>query len=845
MERLKSIAIIFLLAVGLLTLSAWAKPASVLLQEGLYAEEIEGDLDGAIKIYEQVIAGGKEAQQAAAQATYRIGMCYLKKGQKDKAAEHFQNIISDFAGQKALAAKAEKQLDKIKPRAERIVEQTVMTISTCAEGDPRVTRALESLKDLDENVVVNELVKFLDSEIDTVRRSAIYIIWKGNLKDVSAAVPALEKLCSHKEDITRGMAAITLGASKTDPSFAALCDMTLKDPSGYARRCAAYALGLMGRADARPTLEKAIKDSDPLVQNNAKAALAMLPEKVRPPTRVFEPQALIEQIKSGKVPSFEVQLHDNTALDLESGEISLLKDEWPDRFDVAWDNDGGGVLMKKDGSGVRFLDLPSGEKQMWDEAIYMARGDIDELRNSNAKKIWASQGKFAAVLTSERNLAVIQISDYDANKGTIYGWVEKIPAGISSAWDTAEAFLAAAVSGRDSEAIKLVKPGSAVVRQVKDFRQILDPEKLKIVSVYTDERIAVVTTTEISAAHTTKETSVEDKGPLLIRLIKQRGMWMVEDVDLETPANLKAEIDSFLQKHPNATKLQEPKVRGLSVSPHRRLLDERTLIAINRQDQFGAKWFKVEREYEDASQEQKQQMIEKWMADAQKPDVTIRSSAIASLGNIACKQAADLLIKIAKEPMEFSRSNRPRWIAVRSLGRVGDMRAVPVLIDLLDHYNKDTQLYARVSLCEITGVYFSNDKAKWQNWWQQKGKPKAELDLSTPEATVISFTKAAVAGDVESALACFAPGSHDYEDVKELLTGPSRNFLKMLFEAVDPNAPIAAYKKKQEGDWCEVNWRMKLKKEFTVEGKTFKQGETFDLDGNLKKVEDRWLIVGI
>lgn len=276
MERLKSITIIFLLAIGLLASAAPAKPASVLLQEGLYAEEIEGDLDAAIKIYEQVVVEAKKVQRTAAHATYRIGMCYLKKGQKDKAAEYFQNIISDFPSQKAFARKAEKQLDKIKPRAERIVEQAVMTISTCAEGDPRVTKALESLKGLDENVVVNELIKFLNSETNTVRRSAIYILWKGELKDVSAAVPTLEKLCSHKEVITRGMAAIALGAAKVDSSFDVLCDMTLKDPSGYTRRCAAYALGLMGRADAKPILEKAIKDSDPLVQNNAEAALTML-----------------------------------------------------------------------------------------------------------------------------------------------------------------------------------------------------------------------------------------------------------------------------------------------------------------------------------------------------------------------------------------------------------------------------------------------------------------------------------------------------------------------------------------------------------------------------------------
>jgi len=426
MEKLKNITIIFFLAVGLLSPVASAKTTSVLLQEGLYAEEIEGDLDGAIKIYEQVIAKGKEAQQAAAQATYRIGMCYLKKGRKDKATEHFQNIILNFPSQKALVTKAGKQLDKIKPRAERIVEQAVKTISTCAEGDPRVIKALESLKGLDENVVVNELVKFLNSETDTVRRSTIYILWRGNLSDVSAAVPVLEKLCSHKEEFTRGMAALALGQAKVNSSFDTLCDMTLKDNSGYARRCGAIALGWMGRSDARPILEKALEDPDPLVCNNAKAALAMLPEKVRPSTRVFEPQALDELIKSGKVPAFKTQIYDNTGLDLDTGVSVPFMDEWPTLCDVAWDNDEGGALMIKPKSSVRFIALGGAEK--WEDAISTARNSLAVLRTSTSKGMFASESKFGAVLTSEGNLAVIQIGEYDANKGTIYGWLEKIPA---------------------------------------------------------------------------------------------------------------------------------------------------------------------------------------------------------------------------------------------------------------------------------------------------------------------------------------------------------------------------------------------------------------------------------
>jgi len=115
MEKLKSITIIFLLAVGLLTSAAPAKPVSVLLQEGLYAEEIEGDLDAAIKIYGQVITQAKDTQRVAAQATYRIGMCYLKKGEQAKAATQFSNLVSKFPDQKALIAKAQRHLAKLKP----------------------------------------------------------------------------------------------------------------------------------------------------------------------------------------------------------------------------------------------------------------------------------------------------------------------------------------------------------------------------------------------------------------------------------------------------------------------------------------------------------------------------------------------------------------------------------------------------------------------------------------------------------------------------------------------------------------------------------------------------------
>ncbi|MCK5557860.1 MAG: hypothetical protein KAJ01_05755, partial [Candidatus Hydrogenedentes bacterium] len=111
----------------------------------------------------------------------------------------------------------------------KIVKEAVLTISTCAETDPRVKISLASLKGLNEQAVVKAVAKFLDSEKNTVRRSAIYILWKGDFTDITPAVTGLMKLCKHKEGLTRGMAALALGGCKIDSSFQTLCEMTLKD----------------------------------------------------------------------------------------------------------------------------------------------------------------------------------------------------------------------------------------------------------------------------------------------------------------------------------------------------------------------------------------------------------------------------------------------------------------------------------------------------------------------------------------------------------------------------------------------------------------------------------------
>jgi HEAT repeat protein len=165
------------------------------------------------------------------------------------------------------------------------VRSAIDIISTGTDGDPKVAKALESLKDVDVSVVIAETSRGLTSDDDNTRRAAIYILWRGNLERIDPA--PLIQACKHKEDLTRGMAALALGENHAGAGEQTLIDMATKDPSHYARRCAAYALGLLGDPAVLPTLQKVKGDSDPAVAYNAKAAIKMLSGKVvtRPTTK--------------------------------------------------------------------------------------------------------------------------------------------------------------------------------------------------------------------------------------------------------------------------------------------------------------------------------------------------------------------------------------------------------------------------------------------------------------------------------------------------------------------------------------------------------------------------------
>jgi len=115
--------------------------------------------------------------------------------------------------------------------------------------------------------------------------------------------------------------------------------------------------------------------------------------------------------------------------------------------------------------------------------------------------------------------------------------------------------------------------------------------------------------------------------------------------------------------------------------------------------------------------------LERRLIDALKgPQTDEYYQAINTLGALHSTKALPALREIAFDHRE--KNNRGRWMAIRTLGAIGDKQSVPELIHLLYHYNGDARWWAQIALVQLTGQNFGGDWNAWGNWWNaQKGRP--------------------------------------------------------------------------------------------------------------------------
>ncbi len=101
MRNLKRIGLVLILTLAFGS-TLTAQDPSVLLEKAIYAEETMGDLNEAISIYQQIVANTDANRATAAQALFRLGMCYQKSGNSAEAQAAFSKLARLYPEQKDL-----------------------------------------------------------------------------------------------------------------------------------------------------------------------------------------------------------------------------------------------------------------------------------------------------------------------------------------------------------------------------------------------------------------------------------------------------------------------------------------------------------------------------------------------------------------------------------------------------------------------------------------------------------------------------------------------------------------------------------------------------------------------
>jgi len=89
-----------------------AEDPGVLLRAAIEKEEVDGDLQGAIDLYKQIVAKHGESRAVAAKALLRLGGCYVKLGEEQAglAQKTFEKVVSDYPDQKEAVNQAKEKL---------------------------------------------------------------------------------------------------------------------------------------------------------------------------------------------------------------------------------------------------------------------------------------------------------------------------------------------------------------------------------------------------------------------------------------------------------------------------------------------------------------------------------------------------------------------------------------------------------------------------------------------------------------------------------------------------------------------------------------------------------------
>ncbi len=105
--------------------SGQEQQAQKLLSEAVYQEEINGELDEAIKTYQLVLNKYPDNRKVSAEALLHLGLCYEKQGNQE-AVKTYKRLVNSFPEQKNQVAVARERLARLIQIADKILGASVM-----------------------------------------------------------------------------------------------------------------------------------------------------------------------------------------------------------------------------------------------------------------------------------------------------------------------------------------------------------------------------------------------------------------------------------------------------------------------------------------------------------------------------------------------------------------------------------------------------------------------------------------------------------------------------------------------------------------------------------------------
>ncbi|MBL7215118.1 MAG: tetratricopeptide repeat protein [Phycisphaerae bacterium] len=451
MKTIGHILLVVLLGLGVMTQAAETeKSPAILLQEAIYQEETAGDLDKAIELYGQVLEQAADVERLAARATYQLGLCHLKKGDNEFAAQYFQKAISNYPKQTSVVKKAQTQLDKIVSTVsegilfEKLPQEVLMAIGnmygqTCSKAGLKSLYTNSNIHYVNSdfvssyggygyytnqlNIPLAQKVRLsgtsypnqshydiagrkMNTEIvpDEKRENFYHIYWT----PAEALPPGqfyMYGWCLHEAKTLPMMPGF---ANKSKGERRAL---TMQNHFGSH----AFEVFYLVVPDSLQIAETAEQYTDK--QTVGDYVIYAWEKEVQPD------ENHVVTVYLSKKPANQKQTYtisDNMALDLDSGaSIQIESKEIPIEYDIGWDNDGGGALMVNPKGSSTIVGLAGVKKGDWDEAIKSAKNSIALLKQKGSRGFLANTATFCAVLTDQGNLYVIEITDYSPERVTL------------------------------------------------------------------------------------------------------------------------------------------------------------------------------------------------------------------------------------------------------------------------------------------------------------------------------------------------------------------------------------------------------------------------------------------